>query len=162
MTDSISWSEMSKHPMQLTSGQMHQIGKIMVACVVREAKLQSLVSSAIPKTPEFFRSFRYRVTPDGVHLVCDWPSIKSLVEGKKPFRMAWLTRERGVDVVPIRQDDGTLVFRTAPLRMRNAWIHHGIARHTFIQRGIRRAHREILTYLKEDILNHLAKGNPLK
>lgn len=63
--------------------------------------------------------------------------------------------ERKPLVVPLTQKDGTVVFRTAPLLMKDAWIHPGIAKYTFMERAIRKGRQNcaavISKHLKEQV-----------
>jgi hypothetical protein len=58
-------------------------------------------------------------------------------------------------VVPLKADDGTVVFRMAPMKMKDAWVHPGIAKFTFMERGIRKGKKKvaeaITKYLKEQM-----------
>lgn len=57
-------------------------------------------------------------------------------------------------VVPLKADDGTVVFRMAPMKMKDAWVHPGIAKFTFMERGIRKGREKvkaaIVEYLKKE------------
>ena len=65
-------------------------------------------------------------------------------------------------VVPIQSDGGAVVFRMAPLTTRQAWVHPGIAKFTFIQRGIRKGLEGCIDILKEELREHLAQGDPTR
>lgn len=66
---------------------------------------------------------------------------------------SWRMGERKPLVVPIKAEDGTVIFRTAPLRMKDAWVHPGIAKFTFMERALRKSREKvnqtITAYLKE-------------
>lgn len=62
-------------------------------------------------------------------------------------------------IVPLKQKDGSVVLRFAPLTMQDAWVHPGIARFTFMQRAIRKARKECTGILKEEIRKYLAGEN---
>lgn len=61
--------------------------------------------------------------------------------------------ERKPLVVPIKSAGGTVLLRTAPLKTTDAWVHPGIAKYTFMERGFRKgrqeAVKEMIKYLKE-------------
>tara|TARA_Y100000310_G_scaffold164863_1_gene164605 strand:+ start:2409 stop:3002 length:594 start_codon:yes stop_codon:yes gene_type:complete len=63
--------------------------------------------------------------------------------------------ERKPLVVPLMSDAGTVIFRTAPLKMKDAWIHPGIAKFTFMERGVRKGRKKcaeaVRNYLKEQL-----------
>lgn len=64
-------------------------------------------------------------------------------------------KERKPLVVPLKAEDGTVVFRMAPLKIRDAWVHPGIAKFTFMERGIRKGKEKvalaITKHLKEQM-----------
>ncbi len=66
-----------------------------------------------------------------------------------------LKGERKLLVVPIKKDDGTVILRTAPMKMKDAWVHPGIAKFTFMERGVRKGRTKcadaIRKYLKEQM-----------
>lgn len=63
-------------------------------------------------------------------------------------------------VVPIKSDAGTVIFRTAPLKTSEAWIHPGIARFTFMERGIKKGREQCAQILGEELIRQLAGGDP--
>ena len=105
----------------------------------------------------------------------------------KPYRMTWLTQEakekkashypltprekklgmkRGGRVskgerlplvVPFKNKAGTVVFRTAPLTFRDAWIHPGIARFTFVERAARKGREQCLAVIKQEVLSAVVR-----
>jgi hypothetical protein len=137
---------------ELTSKDLEKFGELMVKYVVEEARKAGGHSSAIPKSERFFGSFSYKIKgASTVQIESTWPWIDTLVEGAgpgadakkgKPFRMDWLTKEKGVNAVPMFDDVGRVIIRSAPLTKADAWIHPGIARHTFIRRGVEKAKEE--------------------
>lgn len=102
-----------------------------------------------------------------------------------PYRMTWLTQEakdnhpndypltdreqrrrmqqagrlskgqRMPLVVPLEAEDGTVIFRTAPLKMEDAWVHPGIARFTFAERAQRKAREKCVEILREAAIEFL-------
>ena len=63
--------------------------------------------------------------------------------------------ERKPLVVPLTQKDGTVVFRMAPLKMKDAWVHPGIAKYTFMERAARKGRKNcaevIRAHLREQV-----------
>lgn len=59
--------------------------------------------------------------------------------------------ERKPLVVPLKADDGTVVFRMAPLKMKDAWVHPGIAKFNFMERGIKKGRAKVV----EAVTKHL-------
>jgi len=59
-------------------------------------------------------------------------------------------------VVPI-EVGGTVIFRAAPLKLANAWVHPGIARFTFVERALRKASTSCIQVFGQAALEHLVK-----
>lgn len=53
-------------------------------------------------------------------------------------------------VVPLKSSGGTVIFRTAPLRTQDAWIHPGIARFTFVERAARAGKKKCIEIMQEE------------
>ena len=62
-------------------------------------------------------------------------------------------------VVPI-QTGGGVIFRTAPLKFTNAWVHPGIAKFTFTQRAVRRSKEECMRVLRDAVADYMRAGDP--
>lgn len=60
-------------------------------------------------------------------------------------------------VVPMKSG-GTVIFRTAPLKMQDAWVHPGIAKFTFMQRAIKKGKVECAKILGEEMVKQALKG----
>lgn len=135
--------------MRLNTADLTRFGDAFLRNLRDESLRDSGKRNAKPFPPEFFASFSFTVTPNvGLVITSTYPWIGVLMEGSKgPFRMSWLTRENGVSTVPMVDRNGTVVFRATPLTSDRAWVHPGIARHTFVQRALERAEREILAPL---------------
>lgn len=58
-------------------------------------------------------------------------------------------------VVPLKSVGGTVIFRTAPLRTQDAWIHPGIARFTFVERAARAGKKRCIEIMKEEAVKAL-------
>lgn len=65
-------------------------------------------------------------------------------------------------IIPIEQKDGTVVFRMAPLKTQDAWIHPAIAKFTFAQRAARKAKAKCVELIKEQIKKQLLAGDPTR
>jgi len=177
------WSKMLKDGSLIGREELEVLGRIMVESVVEEAKKDFAKQGGrrtapgkpegIPGTrfpthktrirPEFFDSFDYEIVgKKTVAITSTWPWIDQITEGRRPFKMTWLTRAKGVNAVPIVTHGGTVVIRMAPLTTADAWIHPGFARHTFIQRGIRKAKKKAAQEVSKMIAAKLSKGNPLR
>lgn len=165
------WSRMVGQPIVLDANILNQLGQAIVDAVVAEARKDfakqgkapriegTKKPEGLPDTESFFRSFSYRISGKStVELLCSWPYIDQITEGRGPYPMPWLTRDRGVNTVPILKD-GVVVFRTTPLKISDAWIHPGFARHTFIQRGVRKGREAMSKIMAEAATKVLMKGD---
>lgn len=105
----------------------------------------------------FLSSLRARVDRStlSIEITSNYPNFDKLMEGTPPFPMTWLTQENGVNVVPLKSEDGTIVFRTAPLTVQDAWIHPGIAKHTFLIKAFDRARRKCMVMIREFIASQV-------
>jgi len=59
-------------------------------------------------------------------------------------------------VVPLKGDGGQVIFRVAPLTTQEAWIHPGIAKHTFIERAMRQAREECVQMMTQEVLGQMS------
>ena len=179
------WSKLIGEGQAVGRAELDVLGKILVEHIVKEAKKDFAkkqsgrrtprgVAEGIPgppgfpthKThmdPAFFDSFGYNIVGGStVAITSTWPFIEQITEGRKPFKMTWLTQTSGVKAVPIVTHTGEVIVRMAPFSAADAWIHPGFARHTFIQRGIRKGRIVAAREVAKMIAKTLAKGNPLR
>lgn len=98
----------------------------------------------LPNTESFINSFRTRVVGRRtVEVVCTYPFIRALTEGREPYPMTWVTRAAGVPVVPIERSDGTVIFRATPGAGQRPWVHPGFAKHRFLDVAMKRARARV-------------------
>lgn len=138
---------------------LQEVGKIygrhiLIGLNIEISKASNL-NKGVPKTKEFRDSFSFEVNESGdVIIKSDWPWVKRYLTERGPVKMTWLTKQGGYKgkVVPLSQPDGTVNFRSVPLKTSDAWIHPSIEKYNFISRGIKRgqqsAEREVLKYLE--------------
>lgn len=171
---------------------LHVIGQTIVRIVSTEAKNEFTKrgwSQDDPMGgPPVGESFKYEILGARTIVVKStfygMPELTSK-EGIPERKMSWLTQQgqkrtlkkrigpntkfRSTKssplVVPLTTDSGEVIFRIAPLRTRDAWIHPGIARFTFMERAFKKARAkvdEIMTEcfgnlmvgMIEDVWNH--------
>lgn len=88
------------------------------------------------------------------------PTDYELTKQEKAARMRKTGRvSRGTRlplVVPI-QSGGTVIFRAAPLKLQDAWVHPGIARFTFVQRALRKANKVCAEIFGQAALDAIVK-----
>jgi hypothetical protein len=102
-----------------------------------------------------------------------WMTQKHKEDHPEKFKLTKGERERGMKqsgkiskgerlplVVPLKQKGGGVVLRFAPFETRDAWIHPGIAKFTFMQRGIRKGRERCAQRLTQEVVKHLLQGDP--
>jgi len=131
-------------------------GRHIISSIREEISKSYSLGRGIPRSKEFRDSFSFEVNDSGDVIVrSDWPWVKRYLKARGPIKMTWLTQSnpkmKGRKIIPLKQKDGTIRFRTLPLTTRKAWIHPAIERFTFIQRGVvkgkKRARAEVQRYL---------------
>lgn len=128
-----------------------------------------------PPLPE---SFSFRLKDMDVQIRSTFYGMKELAHGAIPSRrMTWLTqeakkkspdkypltpREKALGksqadrdgrlplIVPIKSG-GSVEFRSAPIKMSNAWVHPGIAKFTFFETAIRKGRKACVEIVKKKI-----------
>ena len=166
------WSRLVSEDFVLDARVMRRLGQTMVDAVVSEARVDlakqgrvvgKAMAEGIPHSEAFFRSFGYRLSGRStIEVTSTWPFIDELLSGRDPYPMTWLTRARGATVVPLFQPDGRVVFRAAPLKLQDAWVHPGFARHTFLRRGIQKGREEMARVVSAEVTRALMEGNPFR
>ena len=180
--------DMETGAVKIDRNLLRKIGETLVHEIVREAKIDFAKrrksgrgkpipdgggigpADAKPGVPSFFESWSYRIKGKRtVEVVCSWPWIDSLLEGRPAGPMTHLTVEGNPEMekkvkeprrmrpgegfteakkrvrraIPLKTKDGTVIFRTVPFKTQDAWIHPGIAKHTFMERGVKKARAKL-------------------
>lgn len=153
----------------VTEEFLHKVGKLLVDTIVFEAGKDFAkqgnkptprgIAEGMPRTLNFFDSFSYKVDSSKgvVSIFSSWPWIDQIIDGRPPYPMEWLTKEKGVNWVPMEQEDGTKLLISTPVSAADAWVHPGFKRHTFMRRAYENSRRKmeklvanrITTVLKE-------------
>ena len=127
-----------------------EVLEIFAEHILYEIKQQAVRASHlgrhVPRSSEFLSSFRFEVTEDlQIKVTLDydpkWAWVSKYLEGREPYRMDWLTKQRMKQrkVIPIRDHkSGEVVFRRVPLTTKQAWIHPAVEKYTFIDMGVKR------------------------
>jgi len=162
--------------LDVTPDLLRDIGECIIRNIVFEAKKDFAKRGWSGKDPmggpDLWDSFSYTVKSSSVEIHSTFYGMYELITGDIPERkMTWLTQQgqgrnaehkklanrrygRGKTplVVPLTdRDTGQVVFRTAPFRTKDAWIHPGIAKFTFIQRAIRKAREECMVIMADHV-----------
>jgi hypothetical protein len=129
------------------------------------AHFRSTHSTKRPYAAEgtFWDSWSYEIVGKSTVVVkSSWPWIEQILDGRGRFKMDWLTQAKGVKAVPIVQNDGTVIVRTAPKGTGDAWMHPGFAKHSFVERGIKKGRKKAAEIARREIIKALKKGDPFR
>lgn len=176
------WSRLSNIP--VTPEMLDTIGKCMAKIFAQEAVKDFQKRGWSQKDPggraPLSKSFGYKLRGRStVEITCTFYGVSTLANAGVPeYPMPWLTqqgagravkkkmgasrvspRKRRPLVVPIKSGGG-VIFRTAPLKFKDAWIHPAIAKFTFPQRAARRSKEECLRILRDSVADVLRSGDP--
>jgi len=139
-----------------TPAMMKKIAQIILDTVLDEAKKDIAKGlglagekAGLPNSDKFLKSFYYQIDGEYIEIVSDWPTAEALTEGRPPFPMWWLTKEGGTKKASMRVG-GNKVVRTTPIRMKDAWIHPGFYKYTFLERGARKGREKAIQMLVEN------------
>ena len=166
------WSRLAKG-VPLSRKILNRLGRILVQEIVREGKKDFAKQGrkatpigepeGIPKSRNFWKSFRFKVRGSKtIEIFSDWEWIDQILEGRDPYPMPWLTQDRGIVKVPMKQTNGNVIVRIAPAKISDAWIHPGFAKHRFIERGIKKGREKAAEIITKEVMRLLAEGDPTK
>lgn len=119
--------------------------------------------------PPIDKSFGFQIKANQIEITSSYYGLEALLRGVPRHPMPWLTQEaarkhhpasRGPLVVPLRGPLGTVLFRVAPERIADAWIHPGIRRLTFGDRAVRKVKEQIEREFIQIAQRKLAAGDP--
>lgn len=154
----------------VTPAFLKEVGKMLVDAIVYEAKKDLVkqgnrptprgVEEGLPRSERFFNSFSFQIENNGVSVYSSWPQIEQLIQGRRRYSMSWLTKDAGVNIVPMRDESGTVVLRSTPYSKQDAWIHPGFRKHNFVRRGYERARRQMDALLVKQV-ERVLKDAPL-
>ena len=104
----------------------------------------------------FFSTVKFRIVGEStLELYSDWQWLESLIQGMPKSKMSSLVASRNPNLwrngkkgkvrktLPLSDGKGGVVFRVAPLNLEDAWVHPGIAKHTFWDRGVKKWRRQV-------------------
>lgn len=155
------WSD--RLDVKVTPDLLHKMGRAIVKRLSEESRKDFAKRGWVGRDPmggpDVWDSFSYRIHESSVEILSTFYGMAELTTGDIPSRrMVWLTQQGAGKVssvsaggkpkyklgqrplvVPIKEKSGEVVFRTAPLQLKDAWIHPGIAKYTFVQRAINKA-----------------------
>jgi hypothetical protein len=144
-------SFLGNQKLKITTQILDIFGEEIVKGIQYEAAKAARISSAIPSTRKFIKSFYYEITEKGsLKITSTWPWVKKYLNRKYDYPMKWLTRARGAKrVIALRSKNGNVIFRNAPLRLNQAWVHPSVARFDFIEKGIQRGKDKALLRIRQ-------------
>lgn len=143
---------------------LRKIGKLIVSLIVVEARKELSLQNrkkgdpvGIPYAEAFFKSFHYRVKGGALEISSTWEFLPQLLEGRKPFPMTWLTKEKGVSVVRLYEKTGTVIYRSTPSQQ-EPWMHPGYKKHMFLQKALIAIKKPMAALMREDLAAYLTRG----
>lgn len=166
-----------KTELQMTPALLKKIGECLVKHFAREALKDFAKRGWSVRDPmggpDIGDSFGYRIKGvKTIEVTSTFYGLDVLASGNIPeHKMTWLTQEaqgtlhvsasgakknRSL-VVPIRTEGGEVIFRTAPLKFTDAWIHPGIAKFTFVERAMKKAREDCIQMMAQGLVDQLAK-----
>lgn len=169
------WSRIAREP--LSERAIKFVGEALVRHFANEARRDFALRKWSVRDPmggpPVHKSFSYRVRGSQVEVLSTYYGMEELLQGVPARPLTWLTQEgdernprrpqdRARLVVPLRGPNKTVIFRSAPERMADAWIHPGIKKFAFGDRAVRYARREIDQILTEDVAQRLSQGDPTR
>lgn len=157
-----------KLELEVTPELLDKMGTCLVGIFAQEAKKdfakRGWSGMAHDGSEPIWDSFDYRLRGEKtIEVTSTFPDIDKLTNRSlPPFKMKWLTQEQrnlhpsrynggSPLVVPMKDNHGKVVYRTAPLTTHDAWIHPGIARFTFIERAVRKGRQRCLEIVAEEM-----------
>lgn len=164
-------SRLAKKGIEFDEKTLERVGEIILQHIQKEArkdyarvkKTPRGVPMGLPNTDRFFESFTVKISGKSTIVVrSSWPWIERHIEGRKPFKMDWLTRENGVTRVPIVEEDGGIAIVMAPLTKGEAWTHPGAKKFNFLRRGIEKGRKAAVKLLLEEAKKQIAQANLLR
>lgn len=163
------WSKMAQ--IEPSPEILLQMGEIIVEEISKEArkdfartgKTPRGVPMSLPNTRRFFDSFSVSILGASTIVIStSWEWFERHVEGRKPYKMPWLTQERGVFRVPITQEDGSVRIVATPATEGEAWIHPGVKKFNFLARGVKKGRIRAAKLLAVEAIQQVLGSNPLK
>jgi len=150
---------------------LKEFAKIIVKSIRDEAKKDAAMRKPkgrgipVPMSPahEIAKSIKFRISGKStLEFYSDHPLIRAFTEGMAPYPMPWLTKQAGVDIVPMITQQGLTIFRVAPLTKGEAWIHPGFLKYNFFERGTRKGREKAASQMYERVIApQLAKSDLL-
>jgi len=146
---------------QLKQKLLRELGRALVDQVIYEGRKdlaragKSARGKPVPNGgglgESFFRTVKYRISGSStIEIYSNWKWFETLLKGMPKTKMTSLVASRNPRLwrngkngkvrktLPIKNGKGGVVFRVAPLNLEDAWVHPGIAKHTFWDRGVRK------------------------
>lgn len=155
---------------------MEHLAKALVQQITYEGKkdlAKSKKSSRGQPVPDggglsagFFKTIQYSISAGQITVYSDWDHLERLLQGMPRTKMTQLVASRNPNlwtrgkrgrkrkVLPIN-DNGKVIFRVAPLNLDEAWVHAGITKHTFWDRGVKKWRKSLPKLVNDFMGKHL-------
>lgn len=166
--------------MPVSEETLRKMGEILVEEFIREAKKDFAKRGWEMRDPETGKhladTFRVVVVNGNLEVQSSFWGLDTLIKKDiPPHKMTWMTQEykqnnpskfelteterrtstRGPLVVPMKQDDGRVLFRMAPATSNEAWVHPGVKKFLFPRRAMEKARKRWEDLWLKELLKQL-------
>lgn len=184
-------SRYAKEPIPLEQKTLLEFGNVILEAIKKEVKRDSAMMAAMkPGSPvrmtvahKIAQSMKCRIVGERtLEFYSTNPLAEKFTEGEPPFPMTWLTQQRGVGAIPMKNTAGVTIFRMAPdigkketpadraaRLLRNPgskpnntfWIHPGYVKYNFLERGVRKGREQVMAMFSERVVSELLASTDL-
>lgn len=161
------WSKLST--IQISDSVLKRLGQIILDSIKAEAAKDMAQGASpegkpmnLPQTQKFIDSLSFTVNSNSIDIHSDWPWFDRHIEGRDPYPMVWSTKQNGVSAVPMAGSDGKMRVVKTPLTKASAWIHPGVKKFTFVERGVANGRKKAIEIIKQEVIKQITSGDPLK
>lgn len=184
-------SKYSEEPIPVDKSVLLEFGKVILDSIKNEVQRDSAMTAAMkPGEPvrltvahKIAQSMKVRIVGERtLEFYSTHPLINHFTEGEEPFPMTWLTRQKGVGAVPMKNAAGVTIFRMAPdigkketaadraarllrspgSKPNNAyWIHPGYRKYHFLERGVKKGREKVIGMFTERVVSSLLSSTDL-
>lgn len=157
-----------QHKKLVPKKTLEQIAQVILDSIIMEGKKDLAKQGnrptppgkpeGLPVTEAFWRSFGWEIKGQTtIQIYSTWLTIDQILEGRARFDMDWLRQTEGVRVVPMKDRQGRVIFRSTPGFGQDSWVHPGFRRQHFVERGVKKARAKTKEMLERQVIESLAK-----
>lgn len=159
---------------------LQKLGRELVKSIKYEGKKDMAMATSVRGKPvpnggglgnSFFNTVKYQIIGSStIEIISDWEWLELVLNGMPKTKMIKLVAQRNPNLwkrtssgklvrkaIPLKGKNGTINFRLPPLTIDKVWVHPGVSKHTFWQKGIDKW-RAKAPKIIEDFLKKQKKG----